>query len=166
MGPYEEFKELSETITEVNQALGPALEGRADRKPIDRVNDIALIVFIAFAFEALCCDYVGRGKPAVLRRLEQKAAKQGKLHEIQSDLQIVRPIIMIRNLWAHGAGRRSGLLRPKDLPPEVLERHHFETDDDPDDADARWWPTRDKSFIACVGPLMELAKKVANHITP
>jgi len=173
---YEEFKELQDIIGKPNLQLAGGLEARPEpeRKPIDRVNDTALILWMVFAFDAFCSGYVQRTtkreggalRCRLLQRLKKKAQAQGKLPEIEAELKKVDRVIMIRHLWAHGAGRRSGLQNPDWLPPDVLEAHHFETDGDRADPNAQWWPTRFDSFSACVAPINKLAEMIRDHITP
>ena len=175
---YDRFKALSDDIGRGNLLLAGPLKGMTDaqRKPIDRINDVSLIVLHVFAFEVFCLPYVRdvadvRWKPGglnsgLLRELHKKAADQGVLDRIASDLSTVDAIMMIRHLYGHGMGRRSGLERPQNLPPAVLKAHHFKTDDPEDDLDAQWWPTRNQAFIACVGPVMALAEKISRHLAP
>jgi hypothetical protein len=183
MMTYYEFKELQDALVKVNEHLGSSLESMCDeeRKPIDRVNDIALIVFMAFALDAFCSGYTtsirlprrerDQGEPMAkfLRKLEKraKAQAQSRLDDIHPHVMLADPVITVRNLWAHGAGRRSGLNHPEDLPPDVLiNEYGFKPDGDTNDPDTRWWPTRHVSFSACVAPLNELARQVDQHIAP
>lgn len=178
MMTYEKFKELQHVIGQPNLRLADVLRWMpdAESKPIHRVNDIALIALLVFAFDAFCSGYVGvTPKPKqpglrsnLLRKLERKAKHQGMLPDpqIQADLERVDTVFMIRHLWVHGVGRRSGLFCPDDLLPEELKSCCFKPEGDEDDPNAQWWPTRDDSFSECVTPLNALAEHIRDHLTP
>ena len=180
MTPYGEFKEMSKQIGRVNLYLADPLSHMSDsqRHPIDRVNDAALIVFHVFAFEDLCKQYISRlaskkGSPSLnsnlLKKLAWEAAQPStsqpkRLDEAMPRLRVVDEVMMIRDLCAHGFGRRKPLAVPTRLTPTVLRSYGFETDGREDDLEARWWPTRFCSFSACVAPLMELARWIAENL--
>ncbi len=175
MTPYDEFKQISDQIGQVNLQLAAPLSrmSASQRRPIDRVNDAALIVFHVFAFEDLCRRYISGSAPRkgclhsrLLKRLQGEIEQMSRLNdEVMPKLGTVCEVMMIRDLCAHGLGRRKYLTVSGSLTPTVLRRYGFETDDQEDDLEARWWPTRDKAFSACVSPLMDLARWIADNLT-
>ncbi len=182
MTPYDEFKELSDQIGQVNRYLAAPLGQLSDsvRRPIDRVNDASLIVFHVFAFEDYCKRYISRlaskkGSPSLnsnlLKKLAWEAAQPStaqpkRLDEAMPRLRVVDEVMMIRDLYAHGLGRRKPPKVPTRLTPTVLRSYGFETDGREEDLEARWWPTPFRSFSACISPLMELAAWVERNLNP
>jgi hypothetical protein len=173
MTPYDEFKQLSDQICQVNSYLVAPLSGMSDsqRRPTDRVNDAALIVFHVFAFEDFCRHYVSRRArrkgclhSRLLGKLAWEAEDAGRLSEAMPRLEVVDGVTMIRDLCAHGLGRRKHLAVPRELTPAALQRYGFETDDREDSLDARWWPKRCVAFAACVSPLVDLARWIADNL--
>lgn len=173
---HDEFEALSRQICMVNEHLILPLHGvpDAERKPVDRVNDAALIVFHVFAFEDFCRNYVSEERSrkqekcglrsSLLRALAKEFKRAGKRDEVQPTLSAVDEVITIRDLYAHRLGKRKGLGVASCLTPEVLRKYEFEADGCEDDIDARWWPKRDKAFRACVRPLQRLARQVASAL--
>ncbi len=173
---YAEFEALSDQICMVNEHLILPLHGVPDpeRKPVDRVNDAALIVFHVFAFEDFCRNYVSEARShkkeqcglrsSLLRALAKEFKRAGKLEEVRCTLSAVDEVITVRDLYAHRLGKRKGLNVANRLTPQILTKYGFEADGPQDDLDARWWPKRDEAFRACVGPLQQLAKQVASSL--
>jgi len=173
MTPYEEFLELSHQIGLVNGYLVTPLSQMSDsqRRPIDRVNDTALIVSHVFALEDLCSHYISRSasrkgslNSKLLKKLAWEAAEAERLDEAMPRFRVVDEVMMIRDLCAHGLGRRKPLAVPTRLTPRLLRSYGFETDGREDDLEARWWPKREPAFSACVSPLTDLARWVAQNL--
>ncbi len=177
MTKLERYERTRASFSKINDAIWPLLERlpEDDAKPGHRANDTALILFSIFAFEALCWDCIHEVEDArqdcgirLIPALEKAAYLCGTLAELPSELSKLRPIMKIRDLYAHAAGRRRGLDDRSSLTPATLRAHLFETDNCqgcPDqhacdactrtDFDTEWWPTRslcgDPGFFSIIG---------------
>jgi hypothetical protein len=172
--PYDEFVELTEQIGLPNRHV--ARVGAFDdlpeqeRQAAHHVNDAALIILHVFAFEDFYRHYLPHNMPSYggpgaphsskLKRLAGVAYRAGLLDEALCLLGPADEVVAIRDLYAHGLGRRSGLRQVGSLAPEVLVRYGFETDGDANDPQSRWWPSRFRSFARCVRPLLRAAEWV------
>jgi len=171
MTPYEEFQERSDQINEVNRLLSLQLGERPGCQWAHRMNDSYLIVFHVFALEDFCGPYLSP-KPekeyglasGLLKRLAKAICDQcgqSVLDEKLPQLQNVDEVFLIRHTLAHCFGQAQKIRQGQRLTPDVLRRYGFETDDDENNRDARWWPRRFDAYRACVGPVVCLAEWIS-----
>jgi hypothetical protein len=178
MTAHEEFLGISHQIGLIDRHLPDGLGNLppVEARPVHQVNDAALIVFHVFALEDFCRSYVSRTsrkkadlyglESRLLAGLAEEACRLGQLDDIRPVLKRVDEITMIRDLYAHRLGRRKGLRVLDRLTPTVLREYGFEIEDREDDSEGRWWPMRCVAFSACVPPLKQLAKWVAENMSP
>lgn len=188
MTRLDEYKRDKDNFSKLNDTLWPVLDGLEPErsKPAHRVNDVTLLLLSIFAFEAICWDCIKdiaaksqglRCSRELVPALKAAARRCRAANETVSKIHGLSDIMAIRRLYAHGAGRRSGLSDPSSVPVQLLRDWLFESDEcegcseccsrcSKTDLQTAWWPTRSLpskpgAFSKCVGYLDSLAPLIA-----
>jgi len=187
MSILRDYEQTKDDISAINNKLAEVLKplDAVTRRPVDRINELALVLLSIFAFESLCWDCIrevegpeaGRFGSKLMPALEAAAKKckaKCKIDQVKPDLS---EIMQIRNLYAHGVGRRRRGRRrsldcPASLPADVLTKYAFESDScagcteccdscQKTDDDTQWWPSsgEDGSF-ARIGAVLLCARDI------